>query len=78
MNVTEPVDAPPNPYVGPVPFLEGQRLYGREKETDELADLLVSKRIAVTDGSLAAPTPGIDAANNPSWPDCQAAATGGT
>ncbi len=38
--------------------------------------LLVSKRIAVTDGSPAAPTPGIDAANNPSWPDCQAAAGG--
>ena len=40
--------------------------------------LLVSKRIAVTDGSPAAPTPGIDAANSPSWPDCQAAAADGT
>jgi hypothetical protein len=39
--------------------------------------LLVSKRIAVTDGAPAPPTPGLDAANNPSWPDCQAAAAGG-
>jgi len=35
--------------------------------------LLVNKRIAVTDGSPAPPPPnGLDAANNPSWPDCQA------
>jgi hypothetical protein len=40
--------------------------------------LLVSKRIAVTDGAPAPPTPALDAANNPSWPDCQAAAAGGT
>lgn len=36
-----------NPYVGPVPFREGQKLYGREKETEELVDLLVSKRIVL-------------------------------
>ena len=36
-----------NPYVGPVPFRDGQKLYGREKETDELVDLLVSKRIVL-------------------------------
>jgi hypothetical protein len=35
--------------------------------------LLVNKRIAVTDGTAAPPGPrGVDAANNPSWPDCQA------
>ena len=35
--------------------------------------LLVNKRIAVTDGTAAlAGPPGVDAANNPSWPDCQA------
>lgn len=39
--------APVNPYVGPVPFREGQKLYGREKETDELVDLVVSKRIVL-------------------------------
>ena len=42
-----------------------------------LRSTLVSKRIAVTDGAPAPPTPGLDAANNPSWPDCQAAAAGG-
>ncbi len=36
-----------NPYVGPVPFHEGQKLYGRVKETEELVDLLVSKRIVL-------------------------------
>ncbi len=36
-----------NPYVGPVAFREGQKLYGREKETEELVDLLVSKRIVL-------------------------------
>jgi hypothetical protein len=35
--------------------------------------LLVNKRIAMTDGSPASAGPaGVDAANNPSWPDCQA------
>jgi hypothetical protein len=38
--------------------------------------LLVSKRIGVSDGSPAAPSPGIDAANNPDWKDCQAPAPG--
>ncbi len=39
--------SPANPYVGPVPFREGQKLYGREKETDDLVDLVVSKRIVL-------------------------------
>jgi len=38
---------PNNPYVGPVPFLEGQTLYGRVKETDALYNLLISKRIVL-------------------------------
>jgi len=37
----------PNPYVGPVPFLEGQKLYGRVHETDALYNLLISKRIVL-------------------------------
>jgi WD40 repeat protein len=37
----------PNPYVGPVPFLEGQKLYGRVNETDALYNLLISKRIVL-------------------------------
>jgi hypothetical protein len=40
--------------------------------------LLVNKRIAMTDGSLAPPAPGIDAANNPDGPDCQASAARAT
>jgi WD40 repeat protein len=36
-----------NPYVGPVPFAEGRTLYGREKETDALYNLLISKRIVL-------------------------------
>ncbi len=45
---TDEASGPPaNPYVGPVPFREGQKLYGREKETDDLVDLVVSKRIVL-------------------------------
>ncbi len=47
MTTAETSGSPTNPYVGPVPFREGQKLYGREKETDELLDLLVSKRIVL-------------------------------
>jgi WD40 repeat protein len=36
-----------NPYVGPVPFLEEQKLYGRTNETDALYNLLISKRIVL-------------------------------
>ena len=36
-----------NPYVGPVPLSDGQMLYGREREIDELADLIVSKRVVL-------------------------------
>lgn len=34
--------------------------------------LLVNKRIGMTDGKSAPPAPGVDAANTPAWPDCQA------
>ena len=47
MTVAESSGLPTNPYVGPVPFREGQKLYGREKETEDLVDLLVSKRIVL-------------------------------
>ncbi|HQR09948.1 MAG TPA: AAA family ATPase [Casimicrobiaceae bacterium] len=46
---TEPGDVRRNPYVGPVPVREPP-LYGRKKETDELADLVVSKRIVLLFG----------------------------
>jgi WD40 repeat protein len=39
--------ARPNPYVGPVAYLQGQILYGRRGETMELADLLISRRIVL-------------------------------
>lgn len=47
MTTAESSGSSTNPYVGPVPFREGQKLYGRERETDELVDLVVSKRIVL-------------------------------
>lgn len=38
---------PPNPFVGPVPFVEGQVLHGRRRETQALADLLIAKRVVL-------------------------------
>jgi WD40 repeat protein len=38
---------PPNPFVGPVPFVEGQVLYGRRRETQALADMLTGKRVVL-------------------------------
>ena len=37
----------PNPYVGPQPFRAGQELYGRDRETLELIDLLIAERIVL-------------------------------
>ncbi|HLK65132.1 MAG TPA: hypothetical protein VKU19_16935 [Bryobacteraceae bacterium] len=36
-----------NPYVGPVSFTEGQTLYGRDHEMDEIEQLLVAERIVL-------------------------------
>ena len=36
-----------NPYVGPRSFLPGERLYGRDRESAELLDLLISQRIVL-------------------------------
>jgi hypothetical protein len=36
-----------NPYVGPRPFQEGEKIYGREQDCDELLGLLLSERIVV-------------------------------
>ena len=44
---TTPASPPPNPFVGPVPLDVGQKLHGRRCETEELSDLLVSKRVVV-------------------------------
>ncbi|MBI4904280.1 MAG: hypothetical protein HY820_11625 [Acidobacteria bacterium] len=38
---------PPNPYVGPRSFREGERLYGRKRELTNLTNLLLAERIVV-------------------------------
>ena len=37
----------PNPYPGPRSFQQGEQLYGRERETAELLDLLIAERIVL-------------------------------
>ncbi len=37
----------PNPYVGPRSFHTGEKLYGRERETLELLDLIIAERIVL-------------------------------
>jgi hypothetical protein len=39
--------SPTSPYVGPRPFRVGESLYGRERETEELLDLLLAERIVL-------------------------------
>ena len=41
------ITPPPCPFVGPVPFVEGQVLHGRKRETRDLANLLVGKRVVL-------------------------------
>jgi hypothetical protein len=36
-----------NPYVGPRPFRQGERLYGREREARGLSDMLIASRIVL-------------------------------
>ena len=38
---------PPNPYPGPRSFHYGERIYGRDREIDQLADVLVAERIVL-------------------------------
>src|SRR5215210_4479502 len=37
----------PNPYVGPRSFRTGETMYGRERETLELLDLIIAERIVL-------------------------------
>jgi len=37
----------PNPYVGPRPYRTGEKMYGRERETRELLNLLIAERIVL-------------------------------
>ena len=46
MNTTTVISRP-NPYVGPRPYKQGETIYGRERETSELADLLIAERIVL-------------------------------
>ena len=36
-----------NPYAGPRSFPRGEKLYGRQRETAELLDLLIAERIVL-------------------------------
>jgi len=36
-----------NPYVGPRPFQKGEKLYGRERETFDLVNLIIAERIVL-------------------------------
>jgi WD40 repeat protein len=38
---------PENPYVGPRPFQKGEKLYGRERQTFELLNLIIAERIVL-------------------------------
>lgn len=44
---TTTVISRPNPYVGPRPYREGEPIYGRERETSELLDILIAERIVL-------------------------------
>lgn len=39
--------APDNPYVGPRAFRPGEKLFGRDREADELLDLLLTERVVL-------------------------------
>jgi hypothetical protein len=43
--VASPSGRAPNPYVGPRPFAMADRVYGRDRETTEIADLLEAERV---------------------------------
>ena len=40
-------EARPNPYVGPRAFKTGETLYGRDRELNQLLDLLIAERIVL-------------------------------
>jgi hypothetical protein len=42
-----PAPALPNPYVGPRSIRYGERIYGRDRELDELRDILIAERIVL-------------------------------
>ncbi|HEX6302555.1 MAG TPA: hypothetical protein VFZ76_00080, partial [Anaerolineales bacterium] len=42
-----PSSEPDNPYIGPRAFREGERIYGRERETNQLTNLVIAERIVL-------------------------------
>jgi hypothetical protein len=38
---------PVNPFIGPVPFTRGETIYGRQTETNRLANMLVAQRVVL-------------------------------
>lgn len=47
MSLPETISSRLNPYVGTRPYEKGEILYGRERETSELLDLLIAERIVM-------------------------------
>jgi hypothetical protein len=45
--VGEPLHTPTNPYVGPRSIRYGEPIYGRDRELDELRDILIAERIVL-------------------------------
>jgi WD40 repeat protein len=45
--VTPTLDTRPNPYVGPRAFRQKEKLYGRDRETLRLLDLLIAERVVL-------------------------------
>jgi hypothetical protein len=43
-----------NPYIGPRPFQKGETLFGRDRETSQLRDLLIAERIVLLYGASGA------------------------
>ena len=40
-------DSPANPYIGPRAFKVGEQLYGREREANQLINLILAERIVL-------------------------------
>jgi WD40 repeat protein/NACalpha-BTF3-like transcription factor len=43
----QPSPSRPNPFIGPRSFQTGEKLYGRDRETEDILDLLIAERIVL-------------------------------
>ena len=41
------LDTVTNPYIGPRAFRKGEKIYGRQRETDQLVNLIIAERIVL-------------------------------